>query len=90
MWGWGNGELQYYNHKIQLLVMEHLKLVAKNEPNGILILLDNPFYYSSRIKQILSLDFRYGKVQARIKTVKVFGLLFGCYPLMVNGHVMVR
>ena len=47
MWGWGNGELQYYQPQNTVVSNGTLKIIAKNEPNGILDTWNNPFYYSS-------------------------------------------
>ena len=70
-----------------------MKIIAKEEPNGITDSWGNTKYYSSsRITTKNKHDFKYGKIQARIKTVmvKVFGLHFGCYQQMVVGHAMVK
>ena len=72
LWGWGNGELQYYTSENTTVSNGTLKITAQEEPNGIV----DPFqtwntlnYSSSRIKTDGLFSFKYGKVQARIKTV---------------------
>ena len=87
MWGWGNGELQYYQPQNTVVSNGTLKIIAKNEPNGILDTWNNPFYYSSsRIKTDTKFDFRYGKVQARIKTVDGQGFWPAFWMLPTNGQ----
>ena len=47
------------------------------------------YYSSSKITTKGIFDFKYGKVEARIKTVDGQGFwLFGCYPLEEVGPVM--
>ena len=72
LWGWGNGELQYYTPENTTISNGTLKITAQEEPNGIV----DPFqtwntlnYSSSRIKTDGLFSFKYGKVQARMKTV---------------------
>ena len=72
LWGWGNGELQYYKPENTTVSNGTLKITAQEEPNGIV----DPFqtwnilnYSSSRIKTDGLFSFKYGKVQARMKTV---------------------
>ena len=72
LWGWGNSELQYYTPENTTVSNGTLKITAQEEPEGIV----DPFqtwntlnYSSSRIKTDGLFTFRYGKVQARIKTV---------------------
>jgi beta-glucanase (GH16 family) len=68
MWGWGNGELQYYHSSNTSVSYGTAKITAKKETVG------GMDYTSSRIKTDGKFTFRYGKVQARIKTVKGQGL----------------
>ena len=72
LWGWGNSELQYYTPENTTVSNGTLKITAQEEPEGIV----DPFqtwntlnYSSSRIKTDGLFTFRYGKVQARMKTV---------------------
>ena len=91
LWGWGNGELQFYQAGNSEVSGGTLKIIAKEEPNGLTDSWGNTMYYSSsRIKTDNKFMIRYGKIEARIKTVngEGFGLLFGCYPQVVRGHVM--
>jgi len=62
-WGWGNNELQYYtsNSDNIFLADGYLNIVTRNENyNGY-------NYTSARIKTQDKFDFKYGKIEARIK-----------------------
>lgn len=72
LWGWGNGELQCYQEENTMVSDGTLKIIAKHEPEGVV----DPFnssivknYSSSKIITAGLFTFRYGRVQARIKTV---------------------
>ena len=93
-WGWGNGELQYYQSDNSTVSNGKLTIEAREEPQGILGQWNVPYYYSSsRIITRNKFDFRYGKVEARIKTIDgqgfwpAFWLLpnGGCWP--ENGEI---
>ena len=80
LWGWGNGELQSYQGENTVVSDGTLKIIAKQEPAGVV----DPFnasnvmnYSSSKIITAGLFTFRYGRVQARIKTVDGSGLLAG-------------
>ena len=82
MMGWGNNERQYYKQGNSIVSNGTLKIIAKEEQQGIVDSWNNTYYYSSsRITTKDNFNFRYGKIVARIKTleVKVFGLHSGCY-----------
>ena len=63
LWGWGNGELQYYKQENTTLVDGVATITVKEESIG------DYNYTSSRITTKDKFSFRYGKVEARIKTV---------------------
>ena len=70
LYGWGNSELQYYQPQNTILNNGSVKIIANLEPNGIVDSWNNTMYYSSsKITTKGTFDFRYGKVEARIKTV---------------------
>lgn len=64
LWGWGNGELQYYRAENTSVNGGTAKITVKEEAYG------GQEYTSSRFTTDNKYTFRYGKVQARIKTVK--------------------
>ena len=69
-WGWGNGELQYYQSQNTSVAEGYLTIQAKQEPQGIAGQWGVPYYYSSsRIVSRDKFSFKYGKVEARIKTL---------------------
>ncbi len=90
LWGWGNGELQYYQPDNTSLNNGILTIEAREETQGISDFYSGfqPAYYSS--SKILTRDkfeFKYGKVEARIKTIDGQGywpafwmLEGGCWP----------
>ena len=68
-----------------------LKIIAKEEPNGITDSWGNTKYYSSsRITTKNKHDFKFGKIQARIGAVdgQGFNAAFGCYQQEEVGPVM--
>jgi beta-glucanase (GH16 family) len=94
--GWGNNELQYYQEQNTTVAGGVLTIEARQEPQGISDIYsgNNPYFYSS--SKILTRDkfeFRYGKVEARIKTIDgqgywpAFWMLpnGGCWP--ENGEI---
>ena len=89
LWGWGNGESQYYLPQNSSVSNGTLKIEAREEPQGITDSWNNTKYYSSsKIKTDGKFNFKYGKVEARIKTIDgqgfwpAFWLLpsTGCWP----------
>lgn len=89
MWGWGNGESQYYLEENTSLNNGVLTIEAKEEPQGITDSWNVTKYYSSsRIVTKDKYEFRYGKVEARMKTIDgegfwpAFWMLpsEGCWP----------
>jgi beta-glucanase (GH16 family) len=64
LWGWGNGESQYYQSSNTVVSNGTAKIIAKRQNVG------GMNYTSSRIKTNGKFTFRYGKVQARMKTVE--------------------
>ena len=69
-WGWGNGELQYYQPQNTSVSNGYLTIQAKEEPQGISGQWGVPYYYSSsRIVTRDKFSFQYGKIEARIKTM---------------------
>ena len=79
-WGWGNGELQYYRSNNTSVSDGTAKITAKKETYG------GQEYTSSRIKTDGKFTFRYGKVQARIKTVKGRGMWPAFWLLPSGGN----
>ena len=70
LYGWGNSELQYYQPQNTLVNSGSVKIIANVEPNGIIDSWNNAMYYSSsKITTKGKFDFRFGKVEARIKTI---------------------
>ena len=70
LFGWGNGELQYYQPQNSVVSNGTLKIIAQHEPNGLVDSWNNTYYYSSsRIATRDKFEFQYGKIAARIKTL---------------------
>ena len=70
MWGWGNGELQYYQAENTTINNGIATIEVKEEPSGLVDSWNNTSYYSSsKITTRGLFDFRYGKIEARIKTL---------------------
>ncbi|MDA0737153.1 MAG: family 16 glycosylhydrolase [Bacteroidetes bacterium] len=93
-WGWGNGELQYYQADNSTIANGKLTIEAREEPQGIAGQWNVPYYYSSsKITTYNKFSFKYGKVEARIKSIEgqgfwpAFWLLpqSGCWP--GNGEI---
>lgn len=78
-WGWGNGELQYYRSENTIVSNGTAKIIARKE-NYI-----GSSYTSSRIKTDGKFTFKYGKVQARIKTVNGQGFWPAFWMLPSGG-----
>ena len=86
MWGWGNGELQYYQPQNTILSNGAAKIEVKEEPNGIVDSWGASSYFSSsKITTKGIFDFRYGKVEARIKTIDGQGFWPAFWMLPSNG-----
>ncbi len=70
LYGWGNSELQYYQPSNTEVYNGTAKIIAKQEPNGIVDSWGNTMYYSSsKITTKGIFEFKYGKVEVRIKTI---------------------
>lgn len=80
LWGWGNGELQYYKEENLTLSEGYATITAKIEQVG------SNNYTSSRIVTDDKFTFRYGKVEARIKTVDGQGFWPAFWLLPSNGE----
>tara|TARA_B110000003_G_scaffold143023_1_gene144249 strand:+ start:2003 stop:3073 length:1071 start_codon:yes stop_codon:yes gene_type:complete len=86
MWGWGNGELQYYQPQNTILSNGTAKIEVKEEPNGIVDSWGASSYFSSsKITTKGIFDFRYGKVEARIKTIDGQGFWPAFWMLPTGG-----
>ena len=86
MWGWGNGELQYYQPQNTILSNGIAKIEVKEEPNGIVDSWGASSYFSSsKITTKGIFDFRYGKVEARIKTIDGQGFWPAFWMLPTGG-----
>ena len=86
MWGWGNGELQYYQPQNTILNNGIAKIEVKEEPNGIVDSWGASSYFSSsKITTKGIFDFRYGKVEARIKTIDGQGFWPAFWMLPTGG-----
>ena len=86
MWGWGNGELQYYQPQNTTLNNGIDKIEVKEEPNGIIDSWSSKSYFSSsKITTKGLFNFRYGKVEARIKTIDGQGFWPAFWMLPSNG-----
>jgi beta-glucanase (GH16 family) len=84
--GWGNSEKQYYQPQNTTLVNGIAKIEVKQESNGIVDSWGNSSYYSSsKITTKGKFDFRYGKVEARIKTLDGQGFWPAFWMLPNNG-----
>jgi beta-glucanase (GH16 family) len=88
LWGWGNGELQSYQEENTVVSDGTLKIIAKEEPAGVV----DPYnasnvmnYSSSKIITAGLFTFRYGRVQARIKTVVGQGFWPAFWMLPTDG-----
>ena len=86
LWGWGNGELQYYKQENITLADGFATITVKEESVG------DYNYTSSRITTKDNYSFRYGRVEARIKLwmVKDSGQHFGFFQKVESGLEMVK
>ena len=86
LWGWGNGELQFYQSGNAEVSNGTLKIIAKEEPGGLTDSWGNIMYYSSsRIKTDNKFTVKYGKIEARIKTVNGEGFWPAFWMLPSGG-----
>ena len=86
LWGWGNGELQFYQAGNTEVSNGTLKIVAKEEPGGLVDSWGNTMYYSSsKIKTENKFEVKYGKIEARIKTVNGEGFWPAFWMLPSGG-----
>lgn len=86
MWGWGNGEKQYYQSQNTTLSNGIATIEVKEEPGGIIDSWGATSYYSSsKISTKGIFDFRYGKVEARMKTIDGQGFWPAFWMLPTNG-----
>ena len=94
LYGWGNSELQYYQPQNTSISNGILTIEARAEPTPIYDSWNVPYNYSSsKIVTRNKFEFKYGKVEARIKTVDGEGfwpafLMMpspGCWP--ENGEI---
>ena len=86
LWGWGNSEQQFYQADNSEISGGTLKIIAKEEPAGIVDSWGNLSYYSSsRMITRDKFEFKYGKVEARIKTVNGEGFWPAFWMLPSGG-----
>ena len=86
LWGWGNGELQYYQSQNTTLDNGIATITVKEEPAGLVDSWGNTSYYSSsKITTKGIFDFRYGKVEARIKSLDGEGFWPAFWLLPTSG-----
>ena len=86
MWGWGNGELQYYQPQNTTVNNGIATIEVREEPAGLIDSWNNTSYYSSsKITTRGLFDFRYGKVEARIKTLDGQGFWPAFWLLPTGG-----
>ena len=86
LWGWGNGELQYYQSQNTTLNNGIATITVKEEPAGLVDNWGNTSYYSSsKITTKGIFDFRYGKVESRIKTIDGEGFWPAFWMLPTGG-----
>jgi beta-glucanase (GH16 family) len=86
LYGWGNSELQYYQPQNTVVNNGTAKIIAQEETNGIIDSWNNTYYYSSsKITTKGLYDFKYGKIQARIKTIDGQGFWPAFWMLPTGG-----
>ena len=86
LYGWGNGELQYYQSQNTTLNNGIATITVSEEPNGLVDSWGNTSYYSSsKITTKGNFSFRYGKVEARIKTIDGEGFWPAFWMLPTGG-----
>ena len=87
LWGWGNGELQYYQPYNTTVANGVATIEAREEPNGIIDSWGVTSYYSSsKITTKGLFDFRYGKVEASIKSINGEGFWPAFWMLPTDGN----
>ena len=87
LWGWGNGELQFYQSQNTTINNGIATIIVKEEPNGLVDSWGNTSYYSSsKITTKGIFDFKYGKVEASIKTVDGEGFWPAFWMLPTGGR----
>lgn len=77
-WGWGNNEQQYYTDRNIKVSNGTMKITAKREDYG------GMKYTSSRITTKNKKNFKYGKIEARIKMPKFKGVWPAMWMLGAN------
>ena len=77
-WGWGNNEQQYYTDRNIKVSNGTMKITAKREDYG------GMKYTSSRITTKNKKNFKYGKIEARIKMPKFKGVWPAFWMLGAN------
>ncbi len=86
LWGWGNGEQQFYQPSNTEVNNGNLKITAQQEPNGLVDSWGNTYNLSSsRIMSKDKMEFRYGKIEARIKTINGEGFWPAFWMLPSGG-----
>ncbi len=86
LWGWGNGEQQFYQPSNTEVNNGNLKITAQQEPNGLIDSWGNSYNLSSsRIMSKDKMEFRYGKIEARIKTINGEGFWPAFWMLPSGG-----
>jgi len=86
MWGWGNGELQFYQSQNTTINNGIATIIVKEEPNGLVDSWGNSSYYSSsKLTTKGIFDFRYGKVEARVKSLDGEGFWPAFWLLPTGG-----
>lgn len=88
LWGWGGNESQHYLASNAEVSNGTLKLIAKQEPGGLVDSWGNTRYYSSaKVTTQNKYEFRYGKVEARMKTIEGEGYwpAFWMLPKGINN-----
>ena len=80
VWGWGNNELQYYTNSANNSTVDagHLRITARAETIG------SANYTSAKLKTKDLYEFKYGKVEARIKVPYGQGLWPAFWMLGAN------
>ena len=86
LWGWGNGELQYYQSQNTTFDNGIATIIVKEEPAGLVDSWGNTSYFSSsKLTTKGIFDFRYGKVEARIKSIDGEGFWPAFWLLPTSG-----
>tara|TARA_B100001142_G_scaffold329083_1_gene391075 strand:- start:323 stop:1381 length:1059 start_codon:yes stop_codon:yes gene_type:complete len=86
LWGWGNGELQFYQSQNTTVNNGIATIAVKEEPNGIVDSWGNTSYYSSsKLTTKGIFDFQYGKVEAKIKSIDGEGFWPAFWMLPSDG-----